>query len=99
MHTFSSLSEAIRVLKQEGYTEDFNLLADCLECQSASIRMYPQEFQIDESFRFDVDTDPGDQSILYAISSAKYQLKGLLLNAYGIYADPVTEEMAAKLRY
>jgi hypothetical protein len=41
--------------------------------------------------------NPSDQSILYAISSDKYQLKGVLVNAYGIYSDPVTDEMLEKL--
>lgn len=48
-------------------------------------------------YRYEGMTDPGDQSILYAISSEKYALKGVLVNAYGIYADPVTAEMEKKL--
>lgn len=48
--------------------------------------------------RFDVDTDPGDQSVLYAISSNKYNLKGVLVNGYGIYTEPISDEMLEKLR-
>jgi len=35
--------------------------------------------------------------ILYAISSDKHKLKGVLVNAYGIYSDTVTDEMLDKL--
>jgi hypothetical protein len=36
-------------------------------------------------------------AILYAISSDRYGLKGLLVNGYGICCDAVTEEMLQKL--
>jgi hypothetical protein len=56
------------------------------------------KFRIDEVFRFDVDTDPGDQAILYAISSEKYGLKGTLVNGYGIYTEALSNEILEKLR-
>jgi hypothetical protein len=42
-------------------------------------------------------SDPGDEEILFAISSGKYKLKGLLVNAYGLYADTLTLAMEQKL--
>jgi hypothetical protein len=42
-------------------------------------------------------TDPSDQSILYAISSHDQKLKGILVNAYGLYADSVADDMVKKL--
>ena len=56
------------------------------------------EFVVDKYFRFDVSSDAADQSIIYAISSEKYELKGILINAYGIYTEPVTNEMLNKLK-
>jgi hypothetical protein len=43
-------------------------------------------------------TDPANEAILYAISSLKGK-KGILINGYGIYSDPITDEMIAKLKY
>jgi len=37
-------------------------------------------------YRFEGMTDSADTRILYAISSHNYQLKGLLVNVYGVYA-------------
>lgn len=98
MENYTNLVEAIADLQAKGYVEDFNLQQNCLECRGGAFKVFHDEFVIDKVFRFDVDTDPGDQSILYAISSDKHHLKGLLVNGYGIYTEEITNEMAEKLR-
>jgi hypothetical protein len=98
MQQYSSLIDAINGLKQEGYTEDFNLQQHCLECRSGQYKIFHDEFTVDKFFRFDVGSDAADQSIIYAISSDKHGLKGTLINAYGIYSEPLTDEMLDKLR-
>ncbi len=97
MESYETLTEAITALKTQGYTEDFNLKENCLECIAGRQQLLPQEFVIDKSFRFDVDEDPSDQSVLYAISSEKHSLRGLLVNGYGIYSDDLSNEMLEKL--
>jgi EAL domain-containing protein (putative c-di-GMP-specific phosphodiesterase class I) len=98
MESYDTLSEAINALRTQGYTEDFNLKQNCLECLNGDRIVRPDEFKIDKSFRFDVDEDPSDQSVLYAISSEKYHLKGVLVSGYGIYSDDLTNEMIDKLK-
>ncbi len=98
MESYETLSEAINSLKQQGYTEDFNLQQSCIECRNGEYQIFHDEFHIDKTFRFEDNTDPADQSILYAISSEKYHLKGVLVNGYGIYSDSITNEMADKLK-
>lgn len=98
MKQYSSLIEAINGLRKEGYTEDFNLQQHCLECRNGQYQIFHDEFVVDKYFRFDVSSDAADQSIIYAISSEKYRLKGILINAYGIYTEPVTNEMLNKLK-
>lgn len=39
-----------------------------------------------------------DFNILYAISSIKFDVKGLLVNRYGISADAATDVIIAKLK-
>lgn len=98
MNQYKSLLEAIDGLREEGYTEDFNLECDGVACHIKGLKMNNEEFEIDKSFRFDNDTDPADQSVIYAISSSRYQIKGILINSYGIYSDDITDEMVAKLK-
>jgi hypothetical protein len=97
MESYETLSEAILALKQQGYTEDFNLKENCLECIAGRQELLPHEFNIDKSFRFDVNEDPSDQAVLYAISSKMHSMKGLLVNGYGIYSDDTSNEMLEKL--
>ena len=84
-------------LRKEGYVEDFNLRQNCIECREGKFRLFSDDFKIDKFYRFEGETNPSDESILYAISSDKYDLKGVLVNGYGIYSEPVTDEMLAKL--
>lgn len=97
MENYETLSEAIDALKQQGYSTDLNLKENCLECTDGKIKLYAEEFTVDKSFRFDVDEDPSDQAVLYAISSAKHGMKGLLVNGYGVYSDDNTNDILKKL--
>ena len=96
---FDTLSEAIEDLKKDGYTEDFNLKEHCLECRALGYEILATEFEVDKTYRFEGDSNPDDSSVLYAISSEKYKIKGVLVDAYGPYANPITTEMIQKLRY
>jgi len=97
MESYSTLSGTMNELRKEGYVEDFNLQQNCLECRNGQFKVFADDFKIDKYFRFEGQSNPSDQAILYAISSGKHNLKGVLVNAYGIYSEPVTDEMLRKL--
>lgn len=96
---YDTLSEAINSLREEGYTEDFNLKENCIECKALGYEMFAKDFLIDEMFRFEGMSSPDDSSILFAISSDKFNIKGVLVDAYGMYSSPLTTEMIEKLRF
>lgn len=93
-----TLSETLKKLRAEGYTEDFNLKSDCIDCRMGQIKIYPKDFHIDKFFRFEGQSDPSDSAILYAISSEQFQLKGVLVNAYSIYSESITNDLLDKLK-
>lgn len=94
---YGTLSETINALKTEGYTVDLNLSKEHVVCLDQKLSLAPDEFEIDKVFRFEGESNPEDQSVLYAISSEKHKIKGLLVNGYGIYADDTSAALAAKL--
>ncbi len=96
MKTYDTLHEAINGLKSRGFTLDFNLRADCIECSKTG-RLDPSEFEITEVHRFEGMTNPDDSSVLYAIEGRDGR-KGLLVDAYGAYASSLSESMIEKLR-
>lgn len=84
-YVYDTLSEAVNDLIKRGYTTDFLLQEekDCLICRQTATELSPEEFIIDEVHRFDEMTDPADETILFAISSKKNDLKGLVINSFG----------------
>ena len=94
----TTLVDTLNKLKSEGYIEDFNLKENQLVCSNGKHVLFHDDFHIDKVFRFEGETNPSDEAILYAISSEKYKLKGVLINAYGIYSDSVSDEMLQKLK-
>lgn len=99
MQRYDTLSQATQALKKEGYSTNFQLQAEGVYAASDSLKIKPADFEIDEVHRFEGMSNPADTSVIYAISSEKYALKGLLIDAYGVYANPLTTEMIRKLHY
>ncbi len=95
--SFGTLSETINGLVKLGYTHDFNIKDECIVCNRTNITLSPDDFQIDHVYRFEGDSDPEYQSILYAISSTKFDVKGTLVNGYGISSDETTTKLIEKL--
>ena len=98
MEPYVTLSETMNELRKQGYTEDFNLRQNCLECRNGQFKVFADDFKVDNYYRFEGESNPSDAAILYAISSDRHGLKGVLVNAYGIYSEPVTDEMMEKLQ-
>ena len=96
MKYYATLSEAITDLKKRGYGEDFNIKPHCVECPSLSLELHPENFTVDEFHRFEGMSNPDDNSIVFAISSTD-GVKGTLVDAYGLYADNLTDAMIQKL--
>lgn len=94
MFTYDTVSEAVNGLKSRGFSMDFNLQENCLVCHQD--RFNPDDFEIVEVYRFEGNSDPSDQAVVYAIESVT-GLKGVLVNGYGISGDAVSNEMARKL--
>lgn len=95
--TYTTLSEAVNDLTRLGYTVNFNMRSDCIECMHSGDQLQPDEFEIDAVYRFQEMSDVDNESILYAISSKTSDSKGLLVNAFGIYADNASAALVQKL--
>ena len=97
MYTYDTMSQAVNGLKQRGYSIDFNLEEDELVCRTTPISLKPSEFEITEVYRYEGDSDPADEAVVYAIES-KQGHKGILVNGFGISSDAMSDEMIKKLR-
>jgi hypothetical protein len=99
-YNYDTVSEAINDLIKRGYTIDFSIHPeqDCLVCKATTDPLSPEEFEIDETYRFEGNTDPGDEMIVFAISSKKYKMKGVVVNGYGMYSDSRISKIVERLK-
>ena len=94
MYTYDTVTAALNGLKQRGYTKDFNLEENCIVCHED--KYHPEDFDITEVYRYEGNSDPGDEAVVYAIEGKNGE-KGVLVNGYGISADEMSDEMVKKL--
>lgn len=93
---FTTLAHAVDTLAAEGYTDELQLTDDGFFDKKGR-SLSPEDFTMDAFHRFEGPSDPADMSIVYAVSSEKLGLKGLLVNAFGTYASGVVQRMVSKL--
>ncbi|HLZ17327.1 MAG TPA: hypothetical protein VKQ08_09820 [Cyclobacteriaceae bacterium] len=96
MKTYETLTAAIQDLKMRGYTNDFNIHPEWIECPPMQLKFKADEFHVDEVYRFEGATDPDDSAVLFAIQSSS-GVKGILVDAYGAYTDSMSPEMIRAL--
>ena len=73
-------------MKEEGYKEDFQVNEDGLSTFDNSKNFKPEDVRIVSFYRFEGESDPGDNTILYVIETND-GTKGTLVDGYGAYSD------------
>lgn len=97
MRSYETVSESLTDLKERGFTTDFNLAFDYIKCNETGLCLSPSQFEIVEHFRFEGNTDPADEAVVYAIASKDNSMKGVLVSAYGMYSEQISDDMIKKL--
>lgn len=96
MYTYDTVTEAVNSLKKRGYTIDFNKEYDCITCHQTPLSLKPSEFEITEVHRFEGNSDPADEAVVYAIESKQGE-KGILVDGFGPSSETASEAMIKKL--
>jgi hypothetical protein len=97
MHSYDTVTAALKDLKFRGYTVDFNIAFDKIVCSKNETILNPHEFEIVEVYRFEGDTNPDDEDVVYAVASKDGKTKGTITSAFGMYAETISTEMIQKL--
>ncbi|BDD12343.1 hypothetical protein FUAX_47750 (plasmid) [Fulvitalea axinellae] len=98
-NNFDTLTEALQDLQKRGYTKDLKLEHDRVVHQNSEgeSAFHPEDFEIVEAYRFEGMSSTDDNCVVYGIEG-KDGLKGVLVTAYGAYADSISENMVKKFR-
>lgn len=94
---YDTMVDALAGARERGYTTDFNIAFDKLKCSTTGVCLSPSQFEIVEFHRFEGFTNPSDSSIVYFVEAKDGNMKGVLVSAYGTYADAASDEMIRKL--
>lgn len=98
MKTYDTVSETVNDLNHRGYTGNFTLDGKEIVWHEKNFLFRPEDFVIDEVYRFEGDTDPADEAIVYALSSLHNHIKCVLVNGYGVSSDSPSNEIIAKIQ-
>ena len=91
-----TLAGAIDDLARRGFTESLAVVGNEL-CTTKTQKVFrPDEVVIREYRRFEGVSDPDDMSIVYAIET-EGGIRGTLVDAYGVYADPAVSAFLSKV--
>ncbi len=97
MKSYDTMVEALADLKKKGYTTDFNLAFDKIKCSETGVCLSTNQFEIIDHVRFEGESNPSDESVIYVVESKDGSMKGIIVSAYGMYSEPIAEEMIRKL--
>jgi len=81
-----SLSLCLNKMVLEGYNDDFKIADNGLRSLKTEKVYKPEEINVVNFFRFEGQSDPDDNTIMYVIETND-GLKGTLVDAYGPYSD------------
>ena len=73
-------------LVKQGYTENFQVVNEKLKALSDDSLFDTSQIAIPNFFRFESQSDPSDNSIIYVIETNEGK-RGMLIDAYGLSAD------------
>jgi len=81
-----NLSSVTNKMVLNGYVDDFKMSDKGLRSLKTEKVYQPEEVNVINFFRFEGQSDPNDNTIMYVIETSD-GLKGTLVDAYGPYAD------------
>jgi hypothetical protein len=84
-----TVTEAIRLLEGEGYRAAVTLL-DSGELRFSGVEPACglDDAVVERMFRFEGDSDPGDEMVVFGILYPACDVRGTLVSAFGPAADP-----------
>ncbi len=91
-----SLSMLSNKMVLDGYDNDFKITDKGLKSLKTEKIYQPDQINVINFFRFEGQSDPNDNTIMYVIETSD-GLKGTLVDAYGAYADRKVSEFMSQV--
>jgi hypothetical protein len=85
-HMYKTMAEAVDDLRRRGFTTDFSVHRESGQVVAGDRILKSEDLTIVEHHRFEGMSDPDDSSVVYALEASN-GMKGVLVDAYGAYAN------------
>lgn len=82
-----TLIDALARLAAAGFRDSFRVLGGALWAIEASRAIAPEQLVLVETVRFEGDSDPQDELVLFALRAEDGSLSGTWLVSYGAHTD------------
>ncbi|KAF2079763.1 hypothetical protein JI750_15940 [Flavobacterium sp. GN10] len=89
MYHYATVSKALDQLNEKGFTCDFNRNAD-------AIKKNPEKFEIVHVYRYEGESDPADEAVVYGIKSTTGK-KGVYVAGFSADSDQETAQFLLDL--
>ncbi len=92
----STLSDRLNKAMKDGYTANMKVTKQGLYVEAKDRTYTPAEVRIIDFYRFEGQSDPADNAIMYVVETVD-DVKGTLVDAYGAYADENVNKFMAEV--
>jgi len=93
----SPLSDRVNKAMKDGYTTNMKVTKQGLLVESKNRTYTPEEVKIIDFNRFEGQSDPADNAIMYLIQTVD-GVKGTIIDAYGAYADETINKFMTEVQ-
>ena len=97
MDTPETVTDAVRLLEQEGFAAEFCIENARVHCGVCDARHAPAELRIRRRFRFEGPSDPGDNAIVLGVECPRCATTGIVVSSFGPDADDELLAVVARL--
>ena len=97
MKDMENLAHAVERLTKAGYRDDFRAERGGLRAVKAGRVYDPESLVVDEVVRFEGESDPDDQVVVFALRSESSGTRGTYVVTYGTNVGPIDGEMMRRL--
>ncbi|HKY73217.1 MAG TPA: hypothetical protein VJL88_14960 [Nitrospira sp.] len=96
-YVYNTMAEAVDGLRRRGFTTEFAIHQASGQVTAGDRSFNSDDLTIVEHHRFEGLSDPDDSSVVYALE-APNGLKGVLVDAYGAYANSKTDVLLKHMK-
>lgn len=93
---YGPVAEALEAFRKQGFTCDFNFRDEGIG-HNGGFYM-PEELRIVDVYRYEGDSDPDEESAVYAMVSRQGK-KGVLVTGYGVSSETSYQQLLERIEW